>query len=91
MLADMRDGTAHAAMDDEVETRLLAAFVQYADELLKDLGRDRAGFWGGQLEVVDALLSNASDKVTRDLKVKLAQADAFFKQRYGGAPRGCLN
>jgi hypothetical protein len=73
-------------MDDEVETRLLAAFAQYADELLKDLGRDRAGFWGGQVEVVDALLTAASDKVAHDLAIKLAQAQAFFNDRYGEGP-----
>ena len=84
-LADMRDGTAHAAMDDEVETRLLATFVQYADKLLKDLGRDRAEFWDGQIEVVDALLTDASERIGRDVAVKLAQARAFFTDHYGGA------
>ena len=57
-------------MDDEVETRLPVAFAQYADELLKELGRDRAGFWAGQLEVVDALLSDASNKIAREVAVK---------------------
>jgi hypothetical protein len=85
-LADMRDGTVHAAMDDEVETRLLATFVQYADELLHDLGRDRAEFWDGQIEVVDTLLTDASERIGRDVAVKLAQARAFFTDHYGEAP-----
>jgi len=89
-LADMRDGTVHAAMDDQVETRLLAAFAQYADELLRDLSRDRPGFWGGQLEVVDALLSDASDKAARDLEVKLAQARAYLSQHFGDKPAELL-
>ena len=85
-LADMPDGTIHAAISEEVETRLLVAFAKYADELLADLGRDRAGFWGDQLAVVDALLTKASDKITRDVKVKLAGARAYFDQHYGNGP-----
>src|SRR5260221_988091 len=61
-LVDVRDGTVHAAQEDELEERLLVAFVQHADALLMDLERDRAGFWGPQLSVVDALLADASDK-----------------------------
>jgi hypothetical protein len=44
-LADMRDGTAHAALDDEVEQLLLVGFVQHADALLADLGEHRDDFW----------------------------------------------
>lgn len=82
-LVDTRDGTVHAALDEEVEQRLLVAFVKHADALLADLGRDRAEFWGGQLAVVDALLAKAGNKVTRDLAVKLAAARAYFAERYG--------
>jgi hypothetical protein len=82
-LADLRDGTIHAAITEEVETRLLVAFAQYTDELLADLGRDRYGFWGDQLAVVEALMAKVSDKITRDVEVKLAAAGAYFAQRYG--------
>ena len=85
-LIDLRDGTVHAAMNHEVEERLLVAFVQHADALLADLGRDRSGFWDGQLEVVDALLTDASDKVKHRVEVMLASARAQFKQRYGKEP-----
>src|SRR5215471_19857392 len=37
ILVDMRDGTVHAAQNDEVEERLVVAFVQHADALLADL------------------------------------------------------
>jgi hypothetical protein len=90
LLAGMRDGTVHAAMNDEVETRLLAAFAQYIGELLKDLDRDRADFWGDQLTVVDALLAHASDKLARDVAVKLAEADAYFHRNYGEVPTAVL-
>jgi hypothetical protein len=86
ILIGMRDGTVHAAQDDEVEERLVVAFVQYADAVLADLGRDRAAFWGGQLDVVDALLADASDKVAHRVGVKLAQALAAFERRYGEEP-----
>ena len=61
----------------------MVAFVQYADAVLADLRRDRAEFWGVHLEVVDALLADASDKVAHHAGVKLAQALAAFDQRYG--------
>lgn len=85
-LFDMRDGTIHAAQNDEVEERLVVAFVQHADALLADLGHDRATFWGAQLDVVDALLADASDKVAHGVAVKLAAARANFERRYGEEP-----
>jgi hypothetical protein len=40
MLVDMRDGTVHAARNDELEERLVVTFVQHCDVLLADLGAD---------------------------------------------------
>jgi hypothetical protein len=85
-LVDMRDGTVHAAMADEVEERLVVAFAQHADALLADLGHDRAAFWGGQLGVVDALLADASDKIAHDVAVKIAAARAYFERRFANLP-----
>src|SRR5258708_19086988 len=82
-LVDMRDGTVHAAQDDEVEDRLVVVFVQHADALLAGVGHDRAEFWGGWLAVVDALLADASDKVAHLVAVKLAAARANFQRQYG--------
>ena len=73
---DMRDGIVHAAEDAEVEERILTAFVQHADSLLADLGRERSDFWDGQLPVVDALLKDASDKLAHRVEVRLAAAAA---------------
>jgi hypothetical protein len=84
MLAGMRDGTVHAALTDEVEERILAAFVQHCDVLLTDLGVDRAEFWGGRLSVVDALLAEASDRVAHRVAVKLAAARARLAARVAG-------
>ena len=78
MLVDMRDGTVHAAQNDELEERLVVTFVQHCDVLLEDLGADRNEFWGRQLTVVDALLADASDKVAHHVEVKLAAARARF-------------
>lgn len=91
ILFDMRDGTVHAAQDDEVEERLVVAFVQYADAVLADLGRDRAVFWDGQLEVIDALLADASDKVAHRVGVNLAAARANFERQYGEVPEVLLD
>lgn len=77
-LADMRDGTVHAAANDEVEDQLMVAFVQHADALLADLGRERGAFWGPQLDVADTLLAYASNRVAHRVQVKLAAARANF-------------
>jgi DNA-binding Lrp family transcriptional regulator len=84
-LIDMRDGSIHAAQSDEVEERLLVAFVQQADAFLADLGFPRPLFWDAQLAVVDALLADASDKVAHRVEVKLAEARANFQRQYGTA------
>jgi hypothetical protein len=81
-LIDMRDGTIHTGNDNEVEERLVVAFIQYADTLLEDLGRRREWFWGNQLEVVDALLATSSDKAIRRAKIKLASAAANYQRIY---------
>jgi hypothetical protein len=82
ILTDMRNGVVHAAEDAEVEERILTAFVQQADSLLEDLGRERRDFWGGQLAVVDALLADASNKVKHRVRVRLAAAEALIDRRY---------
>src|SRR6266699_2634546 len=46
-LVEMRNGTVHAAQDDEIEEHLVVAFVQHSDALLDAMGRNRAEFWGG--------------------------------------------
>jgi len=79
-LIDMRDGTIHSGSDGEVEERLVVAFIQYAEALLKDLGRQRDWFWGDQLEVVDALLVASSDKTMRQVRIKLASAAANYQR-----------
>ena len=80
-LVDIRNGVVHAAEDTEVEERILTAFVQQADSLLADLGRERGDFWDGQLAVVDALLKDASDKLAHRVEVRLAAAAAMFERR----------
>ena len=77
-LADMRDGTVHAAANNEVEEQLVVAFVQHADALLADLGRDRGEFWGRQLDVANTLLAHATDRVAHRVQVKLAAARVNF-------------
>jgi hypothetical protein len=83
LLIDLRDGVVHAALDDEVEERLLVAFVQQADATLADMGRPRAAFWGDRLGVVDALLTEASDKTMHRVQVKLSNAKVAFSERFG--------
>jgi hypothetical protein len=90
-LTDMRNGIVHAAEDNEVEERILAAFALHADALLADLGRDRKDFWGGQLNVVDALLEDALDKLTHRVEVRLAAATASFEHRCTAEGEAVIN
>lgn len=89
-LADMRDGTAHAALDNEVEEALIVAFVQHADALLADLGKQRDNFWATYCPLVDALLKDASDKVTHQVEVMIEASRASFNDRYSGMPEEVL-
>lgn len=90
-MVGMRDGTVHAAQSDEVEEQLLVAFVQQADALLADLGRSPLEFWQVQIEVVEALLADATDKVRHRVEVRAAAAVAAYNQQYGeGTPEGVL-
>jgi hypothetical protein len=78
-LVDLRDGTVHAAENDEAETKIMTAFVKHSDALVTHLGRDRAAFWGDRVGVADALLERARDKVEHRVRVKLADAAANFR------------
>jgi hypothetical protein len=89
-LVDLRDGTVHAAQTEELEERLVVAFVLHADAFLADLGRDRSAFWRGRLGVVDALLAEAADKTARAVAVRIAGARAEFARSYGDAPAEVL-
>jgi hypothetical protein len=73
-LVEMRDGSIHAARNDEVEERVLIAFIQHVDAILSDLHRDRGRFWDDYAEVVDALLADATDKLVYRVSVKIAAA-----------------
>lgn len=79
-LADMRDGVVHSPSDDEVEMRIMVAFVHHADALVADLRRDRGQFWGSRLKVADALLARAHDQVAHAVGVKLAQAQVHIRR-----------
>lgn len=81
ILVELRNGVVHAAEDAEVEERILAAFVQQADALLKGFGRAREDFWGGQLDVVDTLLVDLGDKLVKRVEVRLASALAMLERR----------
>lgn len=80
-LIDMRDGTVHAARSQEVEERLVVAFIQHSEALLEDLAVSRDDFWAGRLRVVDAILTEANDKVAHRVSVKLAAANSRFEAR----------
>ena len=89
-LVDMRDGTVHAALSDEVEELLLVAFVRHADALVADLGEHRDNFWATYRPLVDALLKDASDKVAHHVEVMIEAARASFNRRYGDEPHEVL-
>jgi hypothetical protein len=81
-LVDIRNGVVHAADDTKVEESILTAFVQQAEALLADFGREREDFWKGQLSVVDALLAGATDKLRLRVEMKFAAAGAMLDRLY---------
>lgn len=85
-LVDLRDGAVHVGAKSAVEERLLVAFVQFAQSLLEDLGRDRVAFWGNKLAVVDALLQEVGDKVDGRVSAKIEAAKERFEHKYGKLP-----
>jgi hypothetical protein len=82
LLFDLRNGVVHTGFDEAVEERLLVAFVKQADACLSDLGKDRVAFWGGQLNVVDALITDSTDKALHRVQIKLAAAKARFIDKF---------
>jgi hypothetical protein len=89
LLINLRDGVVHVALDDEVEERLLVAFAQQAKATLEDMKKSSESFWGDRrLDVVEALLADASDKVAHRVQVKLKNAEVAFDERYGELPVG---
>jgi hypothetical protein len=85
LLIDLRDGVVHAALNEEVEERLLVAFVQQADAMLTDMDTKwRRIFWGEWSAVVTALVAQASDETKHRVAIKLAAAKAAFSDKYGG-------
>lgn len=89
-LIDMRDGTVHAALDYQVEERVLVAFVQHADALLADLEEHRDDFWTAYRPMADALLKDASDKIAHEVEVMVEAARASFHLRFGHEPEALL-
>jgi len=79
-LADMRDGTVHAASNDQVEMTLMAAFAKYINVLLDDLRRDHKDFWGSRLSIVEALLTRARDSISYAVNIKLEAARVRFRR-----------
>lgn len=58
----------------DLHAAVTVAFVQYAELLLADLGRDRAEFWGSERAVADALLADGPGKLARTVAAKLQDA-----------------
>jgi len=73
-------------MNEEVEERLLVAFVRQAEAMLTDMEHKwRWTFWGEWSPVVSALVAQASDEVKHRVGIKLA-AKATFAEKYGAMP-----
>lgn len=81
-LIGMRDGTVHAALDDEVEQRLLVAFALHTFALIWDLHRRPEEFWGEYFPTVDMLVTVMNDEVEHRVEVRIAAARAEFAQQY---------
>jgi len=86
LLINLRDGVVHAAVDEEVEERVLVAFVQQSDAILEDMRKHHWDFWGQWSPIVTKLVVNASDEIKHRVGKKLAAAKSAFMDKYGGMP-----
>jgi|SRR5262249_15448798 len=80
-LIAMRDGTVHAARNDEVEDQLVVAFVSHCNALLDDLKVPPAEFWAERLPIVEALLADSASKVGRRVAARIASARNRMERR----------
>ncbi|WP_051844876.1 hypothetical protein [Streptomyces sp. NRRL S-813] len=90
-LIELRNGVAHlmASINDEFDG--LTVFCRVTNQLLDHLGRDQGLYWGSWSTLVGITLSDAHEKVERDVARRIEQARRLLKKRFAGFPAEALD
>nr|WTB31184.1 hypothetical protein OG781_18330 [Streptomyces sp. NBC_00830] len=90
-LIALRNGVAHlmASVDEAFDG--LTVFCRVTNQLLDHLESDQERYWGSWSTVVSITLSDAHEKVERDVARRIEQARRLLKQRFVGLPEEALD
>ena len=83
-LIDLRNGAVHLGVSQPVEERILIAFLRQVYVCLNDLEIMDVEFWKSHLTIVQALLSEESNRVKREVMRKKSQSQLRFDQKTEG-------
>lgn len=83
-LIDLRNGAVHLGVSQPVEERILVAFLRQVSVCLFDLEVSDNVFWASHLDIVQALLSEETSRVKRDVARKKSQSILRFDQKTEG-------
>ena len=83
-IIDVRDGVIHIAENPVMEERLLIAFLRQIDASLDYLSVEREQFWGTHLRVVEAMLSDESNRVKKHVGLKDSTKSIEIRAKMAG-------
>ncbi|MFJ4517445.1 hypothetical protein [Streptomyces sp. NPDC088816] len=90
-LIELRNGVAHLMTSVDEAFDGLAVFCRVTNQLLDHLGRDQGRYWGSWSTLVGITLSDAHEKVERDVARRIEQARRLLKKRFAGLPAEALD
>jgi hypothetical protein len=90
-LIELRNGVAHlmASVDEAFDA--LTIFCRVTTQLLDHLGTDHGLYWGSWSTLVGITLSDAHERVERDVARRIELARRLLKKRFEGLPREALD
>ncbi|MEU1863692.1 hypothetical protein [Streptomyces gardneri] len=84
-LIELRNGTAHASVDDEAKA-LLPVLAESLETLLEHLELPVDEFWGDWNETVQVAVDKQRDMVERDVALQISQARQLFDRKFADHP-----
>ncbi|MFD8072145.1 hypothetical protein ACFV3E_05780 [Streptomyces sp. NPDC059718] len=86
-LIDMRNGVAHASGGEGAKF-LLPTFARAVQQILGHLGESPEHFWHHWTSAVRMGLDERESQVTREIHLRISQAQHRFDRRFEGLPQG---
>ncbi|MFC4507406.1 MULTISPECIES: hypothetical protein [Streptomyces] len=90
-LIELRNGVAHLMASADEAFDGLTVFCRVTSQLLDHLEQDQGHYWGSWSTVVSITLSDAHEKVERDVARRMEQARRLLKKRFAGLPSETLD